>query len=159
LVDGTSQTDDMSKIPGPVANGGPAPHSAQRGQEDGSSQEIRHSAPRKTSHPSPATSKERLGDTDTGSAHIPRNIPGQQDSNGITASVDSVAQNNTSTGDVLRGRITKSMSNGSLQHSPMELPPGDATIQSEQDDVAPMPRNKKLSATKSVARYVKSDMY
>ena len=141
----------MSKIPGPVANGGPPQH----GQETRASQEVRQPAPRKTAHGSPPMSKEKLGGTDTGSAGVPKTTPGKLDMNGMTASVDSVVQNDMSTGDMSsRRKSNNNASNGSLQRNSVEQTQSGATIQSEQDDVAPMPKNKKLSAVKSVARYV-----
>ena len=131
----------VTRLPGPIANGGPPQNNAQRGQEPKGNHDSRGAAPRKATQHTPPKSK----DADAGSAHIPKS---QRDVNGTGGSVDNVAQNNN--GDATpKGNIQTSSSNGALQRGASEQPQDGSTDQGED-----APKKKRLSAVKPVARYV-----
>ena len=131
----------VSRLPGPIANGGPPQNNTQRGQESRGNHEGQGAAPRKSRQHSPPKSKD--ADTDAGVAQIPKS---QRDVNGITGSVDNVAQNNN--GDTTpKEDIQKSTSNGALQRGAVEQPQDGSTEQGEE-----APKKKRLPAMKPVAR-------
>ena len=130
-----------TRLPGPIANGGPPQNNTQRGQEPKVNNEPRGAAPRKSRQHSPPKSK----DADADAVQI---LKSERDANRITGTVDNVAQNNN--GDTTpTGNLQKSTSNGALQRGAVEQPPDGSTEQGED-----APKKKRLSAMKPVARYV-----